>query len=151
MEYSKPKAHQCSVYSKDANLICKGCKDTPDGAIGLTAVYYCGTTCQSLAWPTHKPHRKVAKDRRALYRAGDIAQDLFFIFDRITWMWPIERVEKNDSQWLVVDNQQERVAKALLCLSQPRCSQTPKIRKRSHHAIVVKLPLLLCINRSGAY
>lgn len=90
----------------------QACRDTPNGAGGLTAVYYCGATCQAVAWPAHKADCKVAKDRRTLYRAGDIAQDLFFIFQRNTWMWPIQRVEKKGTDWLIIDG--DRVAKSIV-------------------------------------
>lgn len=105
MECSKPKAHKCSVCSKDASLICKGCKDTPNCANGLTAVYYCNAACQSSAWANHKVDCKIAKDRRALYRAGDIAQELWFTFQKNTWMWSVDRLKKDGNNWQVFDGQ----------------------------------------------
>lgn len=43
----------------------------------------------------NKPSCKASKEHRpVLYRAGDIAERLFCTFQRYTWTWPIERVEK---------------------------------------------------------
>lgn len=102
---SKSDTHKCSVCSKDANLICKACKGTPDGVGGLVAVYYCGATCQKDGWKAHKPLCNAAKDRRALYRAGDIARHLYQILHKNTWMWPIEKIEKTGKEWLIIDGE----------------------------------------------
>lgn len=76
---SKPDTHKCAVCSKNANLICKACKGTPDGVGGLVAIYYCGAVCQKVGCKEHKPLCNAAKDRRALHRAGEIAQHLYFV------------------------------------------------------------------------
>lgn len=98
---SKSETHKCSVCSKDANLICKACKGTPDGVGGLVAIYYCGAKCQRDGWSAHKSSCRAAKDRRALYRAGDIALQLYQILHRNTWKWPIEKIQRNDNKWHV--------------------------------------------------
>ncbi|KAL8975961.1 MAG: hypothetical protein Q9205_007944, partial [Flavoplaca limonia] len=76
---------KCSVCGKDAISVCKACKRTPDGAGGVTGVYYCSAACQKQDWPSHKIKCKAAKDRRILYRAGDIAQRLFIVFCQASW------------------------------------------------------------------
>ncbi|KAL8777858.1 MAG: hypothetical protein Q9213_007677 [Squamulea squamosa] len=56
--------HHCSVCRKHAVSVCKACKGTPDGMGGITAVYYCGATCQKRDWEAqHKHDCKAAKER----------------------------------------------------------------------------------------
>lgn len=96
---------KCSVCLKVADLMCKACKGTPDGVGGLVAVYYCGAVCQKAGWKEHKTSCRAAKDRRVLYRAGDIARYLYQVLHKNTWMWPIERMERNGDEWLIFDGE----------------------------------------------
>lgn len=97
--------HSCSVCSAVANLVCKACKGAPDGSEGVLGVYYCGSTCQKVGWGEHKTFCKAAKERRAVYRAGEIARQLHYTFNRNSWMWPIARAEKTDDTWWVNDGE----------------------------------------------
>ncbi|KAL8662127.1 MAG: hypothetical protein Q9168_008305 [Polycauliona sp. 1 TL-2023] len=90
---NKSNHNKCSVCSKDADMACKSCKGAPDGGQGTTTVYYCGTACQKEHWPAHKIVCKAAKDRRILYRAGEICRRLFLTFEKNMYMHPIQRVE----------------------------------------------------------
>ena len=100
---SNSTSHTCAHCGKDAALICKGCKDLPDGhtSSGLITVRYCSGECQKNDWDRHKPFCKKAKLRQKVYRAGDIARDVFYVFGRITNMWTAERIDKAGAMWLV--------------------------------------------------
>ena len=102
------KTHKCSVCQKEANLVCKGCKNTPDSAGSLTGVYYCDASCQKDDWSAHKIHCKMSNDRRALYRAGIVLQQLYCTYSRYTWTWPIERIKKRGNKWEVFYGEEPR-------------------------------------------
>lgn len=92
----KSDRHKCSVCLKDADLVCKACKGTPDGAKGITTIYYCSAACQKEDWKAHKPKCRASKDRQNLYRAGGLAQRLWLLFCKKTWQWVIDEVEVID-------------------------------------------------------
>lgn len=96
-------SHACAHCHKHATQICKGCKDAPDGKTitGAITVWYCGAECQQKDWSTHKPFCKKAQLRQKVYRAGGIAQEVFYIFSRITNMWIAERIDKAGGMWFV--------------------------------------------------
>lgn len=95
--------HECSVCHEHASLLCKACKGTPDGAGGITGVYYCSAACQKHDWPSHKIQCKAAKDRRILYRAGEIAQRLFIVFCRASWCSVIDKWDIIQARYMWVD------------------------------------------------
>ncbi len=108
------KTHKCSVCQKEGNLVCKGCKNTPDSAGSLTGVYYCGASCQKDDWSTHKILCKMSNDRRALYRAGGMLQQLYSTYSRYTQTWLIGRIEKAGNVWVVFDGPNPHGTSALI-------------------------------------
>ncbi|KAI4256683.1 MAG: hypothetical protein L6R42_006081 [Xanthoria sp. 1 TBL-2021] len=91
-------------------MVCSACKDIPDGAGNLIALYYCSAACQKANWSAHKPECQASQNRRAVYRAGIIVQTLSFTFRRNTWSWPIKKAERDRSDgigeiWRIFDTQ----------------------------------------------
>ncbi|KAI4151572.1 MAG: hypothetical protein L6R39_002000 [Caloplaca ligustica] len=109
--HTRLETHTCVVCSKVAESVCRGCKATPDDTGGLTAVYYCDSTCQRSDWKSHKPVCRTSKDRQALFRAGQIVQRLCYTFRRATWSWPIAKVRNKRKEegfgvlWEIVDGE----------------------------------------------
>ena len=99
---SEHDAHQCSNCQKSATHTCKGCKATPNATDDqLSSTWYCGAVCQKANWTEHKAACKAAQARQALYRAGDIAQQIFYQYSKITYMWHPGRIEKIGTTWLI--------------------------------------------------
>lgn len=65
---------------------CKGYKGMPDGKmpLGTITVWYCGAKCQKTNWGKHKRFCKDSENRRRVYRAAGLAQEVFYIFSRVT-------------------------------------------------------------------
>ena len=90
----KTEYHPCSVCSVAAVAVCKDCKSTPDKQGNLTSVYYCSADCQEEDWNAHKPLCQASQDRRTFFRAANLAQSLYLVFARKTWIWPIDKVKR---------------------------------------------------------
>ena len=89
----------CATCSKPASLACSRCKGAPDGAQGVVTVWYCTKECQKRDWEDHKPTCKASKDREKLYRAAYVAQQVVHIFYVSAFAWPIDRIEKQGTEW----------------------------------------------------
>ena len=94
---------KCSVCGKDAVSVCKACKGTPDGAGGVTGVYYCSAACQKEDWPSHKIKCKSAKDRQVLDRAWETAQKMWMVLCKKTWSWVVDQVKITERAVLIFD------------------------------------------------
>ena len=70
-----------------------------DGTI--SSAWYCGAECQKAHWAEHKAQCKAAQARQVLYRAGALAQQLFYHFSKTTYMWCPGRIEKIGTTWLI--------------------------------------------------
>lgn len=70
-----------------------------DGQVSST--WYCGLECQKVHWSEHKTQCKAAQARQKLYRAGDLAQKIFYHFSKTAYMWCPERIEKIGTTWLL--------------------------------------------------
>jgi hypothetical protein len=90
---------RCAQCNQPANQVCKGCADTPDidkkATIGKT--YYCNSDCQRLNWSTHKSTCKRLQNRKALYRAGAILQEIFYVYREKLFDRPVDRIEVTGS------------------------------------------------------
>ena len=127
---SKSSSHTCAHCSKDAALICKGCKDLPDGNTlsGLITVRYCSGECQKNDWDRHKPFCKKAQLRQKVYRAGNIAQQVFYLFSRTTNMLAIDRIDKAGETW-VLHSPKKYEGKSQLIPFPPSCAQSEEEQK----------------------
>ena len=99
---SEHDVHQCSNCPKTAHLTCKGCKAMPNASDGqLSSAWYCGAECQKARWAEHKAQCKAAQARQALYRAGALAQQIFYLFSKAIYMRSYARIEKIGATWLL--------------------------------------------------
>ena len=94
--------HQCSNCPKNATHVCKACKSMPNATDGqVSSTWYCGAECQKAHWTEHKAQCKAAQVRQALYRAGVLAQQIFYLYTKNTYMWNPGRIEKIGKAWLI--------------------------------------------------
>lgn len=99
---SERNVHQCSKCSKSATLTCKACKAIPNATNGqVSSAWYCGAECQKAHWREHKAQCIAAQARQVLYRAGAIAQQIFYLYSKMTYMWNPGRIEKIGTTWLI--------------------------------------------------
>lgn len=99
---SEHDAHQCSNCPENATHTCKGCKGMPNATDGQTSsTWYCGAECQKAHWSEHKTQCKAAQARQALYRAGAVLQQMFYLYTKITYMWNPGRIERTGTTWLI--------------------------------------------------
>ena len=66
----------CAHCSQKAISACAGCIAAPDTA----TTWYCGASCQKAGWDNHKEACKASQVRKSLYRAGEIAQHIFYMY-----------------------------------------------------------------------
>ena len=99
----QPLQHLCAHCSGEASLNCKACKGAPH-SVDLknpVTVWYCGGDCQKKDWVNHKPFCKGAQARLMLVRAAAILQETWYIFNRTTNMFTVERIQKLGGEWLL--------------------------------------------------
>ena len=97
--------HKCSKCSKTASLTCKACKAMPNATDGqISSTWYCGSECQKADWIEHKPQCKASQARQALYRAAVTAKEIFYIYQKKTFMWAPKKFEKIGTTWLILPN-----------------------------------------------
>lgn len=88
----------CQSCGGAATLICSGCKDapTPDGCYGMVAnTHYCNHLCQQKHWTTHKDLCLRLRRRKILFRAGQLAQEAFYVFRENVFDKHLKRIESN--------------------------------------------------------
>ena len=96
--------HQCCKCSNPASHACKACKLTPDATDGKnSSAWYCSADCQKAHWAVHKILCKDAQTRQALYRAGSLARQIFYLYAKTSLMWNPGRIEKIGTTWLIHD------------------------------------------------
>lgn len=99
---SEHDVHQCLNCPKSATHTCKGCKAMPNATDGqISSAWYCGAECQKAHWTEHKTQCKAAQARQALYRAGAMLQQIFYLYSKITFTWSPGPVEKIGTTWLI--------------------------------------------------
>ena len=67
----------------------------------VSSVGYCGAECQKAHWTEHKAQCKAAQARQAWYRAGGMAQQIFYLYTKTIYMWCPGRIEKIGTTWLI--------------------------------------------------
>lgn len=97
-EWADEEITTCATCRRDGARRCVGCNGAPDNeGRQLYPTYYCSTQCQKTDYiRTHKHACKAAKDRRAVYRVGDIAQLAFYAYSERLFDTSITKVEKKD-------------------------------------------------------
>ncbi|KAL3419625.1 set domain-containing protein 5 [Phlyctema vagabunda] len=93
----------CASCKKPAGLICSGCKDIPGPAYDKTC--YCSIDCQKAHWHTHKRPCKGLRNRKALYRAGKILQEMFYMYRELLFDKSITKVTKEGDTIHVYEGQ----------------------------------------------
>lgn len=102
----------CTTCRRDGTQTCIGCHDAPDSEGGrMYPTYYCSAECQKVDWfDSHRYACTAAKDRRALYRVGNIAQLAYYAFLEQFFGIPITKVEKEGNcLYLHVAKDEEKV------------------------------------------
>jgi Fe-S-cluster containining protein len=85
---------RCVQCSQPASQVCGGCSNAPDIGDKITEeTSYCSTECQSANWPTHETACKRLQTRKALYRAGNTLQEIFYIYREKLFDRPVDRIE----------------------------------------------------------
>lgn len=86
----------CAVCREGAEILCTGCFGAPDyDGCPMLPVYYCSTGCQDKDWDEFHGHAcEAAKNRRAVYRLGEIAQLAFQAYLKRLYDICIIKVEK---------------------------------------------------------
>jgi len=92
----------CVTCRKDGEQPCIGCHGAPDSeGRQMHTTYYCSDECQITDYDTHEYACKAAKDRRAVYRVGDIAQLAIYAYLERLFDISITKTEKHgDSMYL---------------------------------------------------
>ena len=108
--------HKCSKCSKTASLTCKACRAMPNAINGqISSTWYCGPECQKADWIEHKPQCKASQARQALYRAAVTAQKIFYIYQKTTFMWHPEKLEKVGTSWFILPKIYTSTSTSQLC------------------------------------
>lgn len=94
------KQHVCAQCGNPATQICSGCNETP-GHEEHGNTYYCSIACQKTARPDHEKLCLKLQQRRALYRAGDIAQSIFYAFREKVFDNQVVKIQHADKKMIV--------------------------------------------------
>lgn len=87
----------CANCQKPAYTACSGCNDTPDyGQEEAKKTSYCSSECQKANWAAHSKLCKKLQNRKALFRATDILQEIFYLYREKTFDKRITKVEEKD-------------------------------------------------------
>jgi hypothetical protein len=71
-----------------------------DGDTAIT--HYCSAACQKADWSSHKPICQRLKDRTTLYRVSQVAQQLFYMYQEITWgLLDVQAVDKTEDELIL--------------------------------------------------
>jgi hypothetical protein len=89
---------KCAHCHKHASRRCVACKDSPRIDNRTESTWYCTTECQKADWDAHKNLCRNLRVRRDLYRAGDLLQDIFYLYREKLFDLLIERIELRDGK-----------------------------------------------------
>jgi hypothetical protein len=123
----------CARYREPATKPCTRCLDAPSLTEHLSMnVFYCSTECQKSDRKNHKTICNLLEDRKLLYRAGSILQEVFFVFTERTWSSIIAKVERRGQEVHIYANPRPRKCfKEADILQQFRCTSFRMDRRRT--------------------
>lgn len=95
--------HTCSYCNKDAKLCCTACKDVPSNSFAITfqegnSTWYCSAECQKADRPSHQKKCQILKERKKLYRAGDILQAMLYMYREKMYDKVLAKIERQDGK-----------------------------------------------------
>lgn len=91
--------HECANCQKPAKLRCSGCAPNTSVQTSSTRTsltWYCMSTCQSAHRSAHKDTCEPLAAEKALYRAGDILQEMFYYYRQHLFDKSIARAEEKN-------------------------------------------------------
>ncbi|TVY73477.1 hypothetical protein LSUE1_G007415 [Lachnellula suecica] len=94
-------APACAHCSNLAVHACSVCNNAPAYEIPSKNTYYCSTQCQKDDWLTHKAVCKTLKTRKMLFRAGELLQEIFYVYREQVFDKVFVKVEKRDGKMLL--------------------------------------------------
>ena len=126
----KVRLHACIRCDGDGALNCHACKGAPGGSDPKKShvVWYWGAGCQEKDRAAHESACHIAHDRRAVLRAASIAQEIYLIFARTTFMWWLDRIEKDGNIWWLSPTDKHK-GKSALTSFPPACVTTSEEEK----------------------
>lgn len=86
----------------DAKFHCAGCRDTPSvhNKPQSTAVY-CNKECQKAGWASHRKSCKNLQARKALFRAADLIQAIWYAVRRESFDCCVIKAEEVDGELII--------------------------------------------------
>ena len=88
---------KCAVCEKATTSFCTGCRHGLDHyGKPVTSTYYSTKDCQTVDRKKHKAGCNNARQRQALYRSGEMIQELFYEYRRFTFEIDIQKVESGN-------------------------------------------------------
>jgi len=98
---SSTSTNACTRCQKPATLRCTACKDTPDRENKTESIYYCTSDCQKSDWKSHKKSCLRLRNRKTLYRAADLLQEIFYVYRERVFDKKVVKLEEKDGKLFV--------------------------------------------------
>jgi len=104
----------CARCQKPATLSCVGCQDAPPVSSQVNSIFYCSVACSEADKDEHKAVCEHLQVRQLFYRAGDILQEVFYIYKEKIFLNNIVSVEvmQNGDIGLKMDNMDNKTQMA---------------------------------------
>ncbi len=90
--------YKCAHCHKHASRQCVACKDSPSIDKRTESSWCCTTKCQKADWDAYKDLCRSLKERRDLCRAGDLLQDIFYLYREKLFDRLIDQIELRDGK-----------------------------------------------------
>ena len=100
--------HKCAHCQQNAMKSCRACAGSPnDLSDKATNIWYCDTECQKGHRAAHKANCKTRQHRRIIYRAGETAQQLFYVYRKLVFEKLIVKMERMADEVLLYEEKYE--------------------------------------------